>query len=128
MFRTVDLEEGSWEQSTLGRRRLACACLLHVHLPIGLEIDWRCVNVKPLRAAVSVILGTVILVGSGCGMATQVASSVRAGGSLDAHERSRVDTIRVPSQGVVAGNPSESAFGTVQADGTYCGVFCAENH
>jgi hypothetical protein len=78
------------------------------------------------RATVGVLFAAAI-VGSGCAneATTQSESALPASGSIDAHERSRRDRIRVSG---VEGNPSESSFGTVQPDGTYCGVFCSENH
>jgi hypothetical protein len=39
----------------------------------------------------------------------------------------RID-VRVDRGSPTAGNPDESSFGTLQEDGTYCGVTCAENH
>ena len=83
-----------------------------------------------VRSVVRVSLAGVIVLGSGCSIQ---ASSRRAGAhqndaSRDAHERvNHVDSIRSSRDGV-AGNPQVSSFGTVQPDGTYCGVFCSENH
>ena len=33
-----------------------------------------------------------------------------------------------PGGNALGRTPDESSFGTLQEDGTYCGVFCAENH
>jgi hypothetical protein len=82
------------------------------------------------RSAVRVILVAAVTLGSGCSLqaTTQDASPPRTGGSTDAHERVyRIESAVVPGGGL-GGNPRESSFGTVQPDGTYCGVFCAENH
>jgi hypothetical protein len=88
---------------------------------------------KPLGSVVGVILATVIVLASGWSIraTTQGISTHRTGESMDvgdAHDRIyRVDSILLPDYDV-AGNPAESSFGTVQPDGTYCGVFCSENH
>ena len=84
---------------------------------------------KPLRAAAGVNLMMAILIGSGCSTAwtTQGTSAVRASESIDGHDRGRLSTNRVSNQSL-SGNPSESSFGTAQPDGTFCGVFCSENH
>ena len=48
--------------------------------------------------------------------------------SVDAHERiGHTNSVFVPAH-YVPGNSSESSFGTLQPDGSYCGVFCSENH
>jgi hypothetical protein len=83
-----------------------------------------------VRSVVRVGLAGVIVLGSGCSIR---ATSQRAGAhqndaSADAHERiDHLVSIR-PSRDGGATNPHESSFGTVQPDGTYCGVFCSENH
>ena len=81
------------------------------------------------RSACGVILVASIVLVSGCSLQATTHSGARpTSGLADAHERHyRIESAVLPDR-VFAGNPSESSFGTVQPDGTYCGAFCSENH
>jgi hypothetical protein len=88
--------------------------------------------VKPIRSAGLVVLGAAAVLSSGWAVLPnlQNASAGNTGGSIGVgigHERPhRVDSISYERD--LAADPHESSFGTLQSDGTYCGVFCAESH
>ena len=82
--------------------------------------------------AVAVVVATVTVLGSGCAIVGNSVTSNEpdAGRSIDierGHE-SATETRANVDGGALQGNPSERSFGTLQEDGSYCGVTCFENH
>lgn len=75
-------------------------------------------------------LAAAIVLGADCSTRArgEGANAFQNDTSIDAHERAdHRNSVLLPDDGV-AGTPYESSFGTVQPDGTYCGVFCSESH
>jgi hypothetical protein len=85
---------------------------------------------KRLGFVVGATLAAAIVLGAGC--STRATSegprAIQNDASIDGHERAdHRNSVLLPDDGV-AGTPYESSFGTLQPDGTYCGVFCSESH
>lgn len=87
----------------------------------------------PLISLARVGAVVAVLLGSSCVLVlnNETGSDQPLRRSIDVERKgehlNRIDVV-VDEGRAQAGNPDESSFGTLQEDGTYCGVFCAEDH
>lgn len=84
-------------------------------------------SVARVAAAVAIVLGSSWVLLSN----NETGGDQPTGRTIDVELRgAHLDRIDVRLDGglEIAGDPDETSFGTLQEDGTYCGVTCWENH
>jgi hypothetical protein len=89
--------------------------------------------VSPLGSLAAVAIATVTALASGWAIVAMSGTSTQqdAAPSIGIErndERAGAAGAKADSGGALASNPNESSFGTLQEDGTYCGVTCWETH